>query len=101
MYQAYLDAPVSLGPLGGASLKIGRFGTQFTKWTLKQEDADIYTNLYQTDSGNILTDGGWLGFKLGAVGVQGFAGKFDTTPYSQAYVGTTQGSPESTRRAPL
>ena len=37
-------------------------------------------NLYQTDSGNILTDGGWLGFKLGAVGVQAFAGKFDTTP---------------------
>ncbi|MBV9850633.1 MAG: S-layer homology domain-containing protein [Armatimonadetes bacterium] len=89
LYQAYLDAPVSLGPLGGASVKVGRFGTQFTKWTLKQEDADIYTRLYQTDSGNILTDGGWLGFKLGPVGVQGYAGKFDTTPFSQAYVGTT------------
>ena len=72
-------------------MKVGRFGTQFTKWTLKQEDADIYTNLYQTDSGNILTDGGWLGFKLGAVGVQGFAGKFNTTPFSQAYVGTAIG----------
>ena len=65
VYQAYLDAPVSLGPLGGASVKMGRFGTQFTKWTLKQQNADISTNLYQTDSGNILTDGGWLGFKLG------------------------------------
>ena len=88
VYQAYLDAPVSLGPLGGAELRIGRFGTQFTKWTLKQQDADIYTNLYQTDSGNIVTDGGWLGFKLGPVGVQGFAGKFNTTPLSQAFVGT-------------
>ena len=92
LYQAYLEAPVALGPLGGADVKIGRFGTQFTKWTLKQQDADIYTNLYQTDSGNIITDGGWLGFKLGPVGVQGFAGKFDETTqdYSQVYAGTNR-----------
>ena len=96
VYQAYLDAPVSLGPLGGASLKIGRFGTQFTKWTLMQQNADIYTHLTQNDSGNLLTDGGWLGFKLGPVGVQGFAGKFNTTPFSQAYVGTATNPSGST-----
>jgi hypothetical protein len=88
VYQAYLDTPVALGPLAGASIKIGLFGEQFTKWTLMQADSDIYTRLYQTDSGNLLTDGGSLDFKLGPVGIATFAGKFNTTPFSQAYVGT-------------
>ncbi len=51
-----LPLPVNLGPLGGSQLVAGRFGNQWTKYTLRQIDADVYTNLYQTDSGNITTD---------------------------------------------
>ena len=54
VYKAYLDAAVKLGPLGGAELLVGRFGNQYTKYTLKQVDADIYTNLTQTHSGDII-----------------------------------------------
>ena len=65
VYKAYLDAAVKLGPLGGAELLVGRFGNQYTKYTLKQVDADIYTNLTQTDSGDIIGDGAAVNFKLG------------------------------------
>lgn len=65
VYKAYLDAAVKLGPLGGAELLVGRFGNQYTKYTLKQADADIYTNLTQTDSGDIIADGGAINLKLG------------------------------------
>ncbi len=88
VYKAYLETPISLGPLAGASLQIGRVGTQFTKWTLMQQDADIYTNLPETDSGDLIADGGKIEAKLGSVGINAFAGKYNTTPYSQAYVGT-------------
>ena len=86
--EAYLDAPVSLGPLGGAQLQVGRIPVQFSKYTLKQVDADVYTNVYETDSGNIPFDGATLGLKLGPVKLATFAGKNDTIPYAQPYGGS-------------
>jgi FtsZ-binding cell division protein ZapB len=88
LYEAYLNSPVSLGPLGGASLWAGRFPNQETAYTLRQVDADVYTSLYQTDSGNIETDGAKVNFRLGPVGLATWAGKFDSAPYNQPYAGS-------------
>jgi len=87
VWEAYLSSPVDLGPLGGADLKVGRFGQQYTKYTLKQVDGDVYTSLYQTDSGNIITDGGSVDLKLGPFKVNGTAGKLSAIAFSQPYAG--------------
>ncbi len=89
VYKAYLDAAVKLGPLGGAELLVGRFGNQYTKWTLKQADADIYTNLTQTDSGDIIGDGISANLKLGPAHVNAFATKLSALPYTQPYGGSS------------
>jgi len=88
VYKAYLDAAVKLGPLGGAELLVGRFGNQYTKYTLRQADADIYTNLTQTDSGDIITDGAATNLKLGPVGLNLFAGKMSGVQFSEPYGGS-------------
>ena len=88
VYKAYLDAAVKLGPLGGAELLVGRFGNQYTKYTLKQVDADIYTNLTQTDSGDIIGDGGAVNFKLGPAHVNAFAIKDTAIQFSELYGGS-------------
>jgi len=77
----YIDAPISLGSLG-ASLKVGKFGQQFTPYTLKMVDVDSYTSNDKTDSGAYWITGGQANFKLGPVGVQAYAGQHnhDETP---------------------
>jgi hypothetical protein len=89
VYKAYLDAAVKLGPLGGAELLVGRFGNQYTPYTLKQADADIYTNLPQTDSGDIIGDGAAVNFKIGPAHVNAFAIKDSAVQFSELYGGTT------------
>ena len=89
VYKAYLDAAVKLGPLGGGELLVGRFGNQYTKYTLKQVDADIYTNLTQTDSGDIIGDGASISLKAGPAHVNAFAVKMSADQFSQPYGGTT------------
>ena len=89
VYKAYLDAAVKLGPLGGAELLVGRFGNQYTKYTLKQVDADIYTNLTQTDSGDIIGDGAGVNLKLGPAHVNAFAVKMSADQFSQPYGGSS------------
>ena len=88
VYKAYLDAAVKLGPLGGAQLLVGRFGQQYTKYTLKQVDADIYTNLAQTDSGDLITDGASVDLKFGKIKVNAFAGKYNGIQFTQPYGGS-------------
>ncbi len=88
VYKAYLDAAVKLGPLGGAELLVGRFGNQYTRYTLKQVDADIYTNLTQTDSGDIIGDGGAVNFKLGPAHINAFAIKDTAIQFSELYGGS-------------
>jgi predicted porin len=75
IYQAYLDAPVSLGPLAGAEAVVGRFGEQFTPFTLKAIDPDSYTYLPETDSGDVTVDGAKLAFGVGGAHVQIYGGK--------------------------
>ena len=89
VYKAYLDAAVKLGPLGGSELLVGRFGNQLTKYTLRQAEADVYTNLTQTSSGDIIQDGAGINFKLGPVHVGATAGKMTATQFSQPYGGST------------
>ena len=86
--EAYVDAPVKLGSRSGASFDIGRIPVQFSKYTLKEVDADVYTNLYETDSGDIPVDGGKLAFQTGPVRLAAFAGKNDTIPFTQPYGGS-------------
>ena len=96
VYKAYLDAAVKLGPLGGAELLVGRFGNQYTKYTLKQADADIYTNLTQTDSGDIIGDGAAVNFKVGPGHVNAFAFKNSAIQFSELYGGTTTSATTTT-----
>jgi hypothetical protein len=86
--EAYFDAPVSLGPLGDAELDAGRIPVQFDKFTLEEPDADQYTWLYETDSGNVPFDGGKLALKVGPVKVQAFGGTETSTPFSELYAGS-------------
>ena len=86
--EAYVDAPLGLGPLGGSTIDVGRIPVQFSKYTLQEVDADVYTNLYETDSGNIPFDGAKIALKIGPVGLHGFAGKTDTIPFAQPYGGS-------------
>ncbi|MGI4791401.1 MAG: S-layer homology domain-containing protein [Janthinobacterium lividum] len=104
VYKAYLDAAVKLGPLGGAELLVGRFGNQYTKYTLKQADADIYTNLTQTDSGDFIGDGAGVNLKLGPAHVNAFAVKMSADQFSEPYGGSaaftpTAGNPFSAANA--
>jgi len=92
VWTANLEAPVNLGPLGGADLVVGRFGNQWTKYTLQQIDADVYTYLYQTDSGNIPTDGAKLNLNLGGAKISAWAGQLKAIPFAQPAGGAGTGS---------
>jgi len=82
-YYLYLETPVSAGSLG-ASLTVGKFGQQFTPYTLKMVDVDSYFNNQKTDLGNYLITGGRVNFKIGGFGVQAYAGQHnvDYSPLS-------------------
>ena len=74
--------------MGGGELLIGRFGNQYTRYTLKQADADFYTNLIQTDSGDIIGDGAAVNLKAGPAHVNAFAVKMSADQFSQPYGGS-------------
>jgi hypothetical protein len=82
IFRAYLDAPVSLGPVGGAEAKVGRFGQQLTPYTFKAIDPDSYASTPETSTGDVSVDGGTIAFNAGPVGVTAFAGK--ESPISNA-----------------
>lgn len=77
VYQAYLDTPVSLGPLTGAEVQVGRFGTQFTKYTLMAPNPSSYTAIPEDDSGDYTMDGAKLIFSAGPAHVQVYGAKND------------------------
>ena len=93
VWEAYVEAPVSLGPLGGADAIVGRFPNQWNRYTLEEIDADVYTSLYQTDSGNIPTDGAKLNFNVGPAKIQAWAGQLKAIPFVQPYAGTAVVTP--------
>jgi len=97
VWEAYLKSPIGLGIGSGAEIVAGRFPNQWTKYTLKQVDADVYTNLYQTDSGNIETDGAKISMKLGFANLQGWAGQFKANPYAVPFGGAVATGAGQTR----
>jgi S-layer homology domain len=80
-YYAYIDAPVSFGAFG-ASFTIGKFGQQFTPYTLKLIDVDSYLNIDKTDDGNYPILGGRVNFRVGGVNVQAYAGRHRDQRYA-------------------
>jgi hypothetical protein len=77
IYEAYLDMPVSLGGLSGAEAQIGRFGNQFTKYTMQAMNPDSYAAIPETSSGDYPMDGAKLLFSAGPAHVQLYAAKND------------------------
>jgi len=79
-YYLYVDTPISLGSLG-ASITVGKFGQQFTPYTLKMVNVDSYFDNEKTDDGDYIVTGGRVNFKIGGFGIQAYAGQ-NTTPYT-------------------
>jgi hypothetical protein len=75
LFRAYLDVPVSLGPLSGAEVQVGRFGEQFTPFTLKAINPDVYTSLPETSTGDVTSDGIKATFGIGGAHANIYAAK--------------------------
>jgi hypothetical protein len=80
-YYAYLEAPIRFGGLG-ANITVGKFGQQFTPYTLKLLDVDSYTSNDKTDSGDYPILGARLNFKMGNFNFQTYAGKSEEIDYA-------------------
>jgi hypothetical protein len=80
-YYAYVEAPIDLGVVH-ADLTVGKFGQQFTPYTLKLVDVDTYTANDKTDSGDYPVLGARANFKAGPVSVQLYAGKHEEIDYA-------------------
>jgi polyhydroxyalkanoate synthesis regulator phasin len=76
-YYLYIDTPISAGSLG-ASVTVGKFGQQFTPYTLKMVDVDSYFDNEKTDDGNYVITGGRVNFKIAGIGIQAYAGQHNT-----------------------
>jgi hypothetical protein len=87
IWEAYLATPTGYGPLGQGDFKVGRLPVQWTNYTLKSNDADLYTSLYQTTSGNIPLDGASADLHTGPVSWNAWAGTFNAVGYAQPYGG--------------
>jgi hypothetical protein len=94
LYYAYLDTPISFGGFG-ASITIGKFGQQFTPYTLKLVDVDSYLHNDKTDYGDYPVLGGRVNFKLGGFNVQAYAAKHEEIDYADltSTAGFTQPTP--------
>jgi hypothetical protein len=94
-YYAYIDTPLSLGPLG-AQITVGKFGHQFTPYTLKLIDVDSYFAIDKTDDGNYPILGGRAAFKIAGFNVQAYAGRHREIRYadltSTAGIGSVPGA---------
>jgi hypothetical protein len=80
-YYLYLDTPISFGGFG-ANITVGKFGHQFTPYTLKLIDVDSYLNNDKTDYGDYPILGARVNFKLGGINVQYYAGKHEEIDYA-------------------
>jgi hypothetical protein len=80
-YYLYLDTPISFGGFG-ANITVGKFGQQFTPYTLKLIDVDSYLNNDKTDYGDYPILGGRVNFKIGGINVQYYAGKHEEIDYA-------------------
>lgn len=91
----------NLGPLRDISGTLGKFGHQYTPYTLKLVDPDSYTYLPYTDNGDILMTGAKMNAHIGKLMLSGYAAKHENGGVlgllnEQGYgypVGTTVGGP--------
>lgn len=77
IYKLVVDVPAKLGILGHVGLQLGRLPLQFTPYTFKLADNDVYFYNDKTDLGDIPVDGGKASLAIGPVGITAFAAKID------------------------
>ena len=75
------------GRFRGGGITLGRFGNQWTPYTLEQVDADIYAQLDQTDSGDIPTDGLKFDLPIKRLAIEGWAGQMKGIPLAEPWGG--------------
>jgi len=72
-YYLYLEAPVKIGPVG-TQLTVGKFGHQFTPYTLKMVDVDSYFYNDKTDLGDYPITGARANFRALGLNFSAYAG---------------------------
>lgn len=76
-YYLYIETPVKLGPVG-AQLTVGKFGHQFTPYTLKMADVDSYFYNDKTDLGDYPVTGARANFRALGLNFSAYAATHDT-----------------------
>ena len=76
-YYLYIETPLKLGPVG-TQLTVGKFGHQFTPYTLKMADVDSYFYNDKTDLGDYPITGARMNFRALGLNFSAYAGTHDT-----------------------
>jgi len=77
-YYLYIETPVKLGGIG-TQLTVGKFGEQFTPYTLKMVDVDSYFYNDKTDLGDYPVSGARANFKALGLNFSTYAAVHDTS----------------------
>ncbi len=77
LYMAYVDIETG----NNDHLWVGRFPIQFTPYTLMLIDQDSYTDNWKTDNGDYMVDGATYIDDMGAVDLQVYGAKHDSTRF--------------------
>jgi hypothetical protein len=80
LYKAYLTTPIKFGFVQ-ATADLGRFGTQFTPFTLRAINPDVYTTLTQ-NNGDVITDGVKISLAGKGTNLTAFAGEANQSAYA-------------------
>jgi len=72
-YYLYLETPVKIGGVG-TQITVGKFGHQFTPYTLKMADVDSYFYNDKTDLGDYPITGGRVNFRALGLNFSAYAG---------------------------
>jgi hypothetical protein len=72
-YYLYVETPVKIGGVG-TQITVGKFGHQFTPYTLRMVDVDSYFYNDKTDLGDYPITGARAQFKAGPVNISAYAG---------------------------
>jgi hypothetical protein len=76
-YYLYLETPLKIGGVG-TQLTVGKFGQQFTPYTLKMVDVDSYFYNDKTDLGDYPVSGARVNFKALGLNFSAYGGVHDT-----------------------
>jgi hypothetical protein len=80
-YYLYIEAPIKIGGLG-TQVTVGKFGHQFTPYTLKMVDVDSYFYNDKTDLGDYALTGGRANFRAFGLNFSAY-GAVHQNEYSQ------------------